>query len=76
MFSDREVLIGLFDLIGAVAEKMTGERPIVRIESSDGQWINVRPNDSRVTWTSPGPQNDPESEQSACLQEKVPDAIA
>jgi len=64
MFSDREVLIGLFDLLAGLAERLTGERPTVRFQTEDGEWVNVCDNTGRVTWNRPCPHTDREAGQS------------
>lgn len=75
MFSDREVLIGLFDLLSAIAEKLTGERPIVRFETEDGQWMNVCEDRGRITWSRPDPHSDQASGQPASRSAEATDSI-
>jgi hypothetical protein len=48
--TDRDLLLALFTLVGALAERLTGERPTVRLEVEPGKWANFYPFTSRVTW--------------------------
>jgi hypothetical protein len=50
LFSDREILVALLQLVGALAERLTGERPSVRLENGRGDFVWVCPNSSRVRW--------------------------
>jgi hypothetical protein len=38
-FTDREIIVSLFDAIGALAEKLTGERMAIRVDSKSGDFI-------------------------------------
>ncbi len=42
----------LFALIGALAEKLTGERPCVQVERKPGQWVGIEAY-NHVTWRKP-----------------------
>jgi len=39
--TDREVLIGLFKAIGALAEKLTGERLTITVENEAGECVAI-----------------------------------
>jgi hypothetical protein len=48
--SDRDVSIALFNLVGALAERLTGEVPEVRITDREGNSVWVRPAASEIRW--------------------------
>lgn len=49
--SDRDVLDSLYDLVMVLAEKVTGERPAVRLtDSKTGHWIFIGGSPSNVRW--------------------------
>ena len=48
--SDRDFLVALFGLVGALAEKLTGERPTVRVRFGDNT-VNIVPGYD-VSWES------------------------
>ncbi len=50
MLTDREVLNGLFGLVGALAEKLTGEVPVVTFETATGEKIACVADRSTVRW--------------------------
>ncbi|AMV25520.1 hypothetical protein VT84_14070 [Gemmata sp. SH-PL17] len=50
--TDRDLLVALIGLVGALAERVTGSRPVLRVEFGEGQFVNVTPGDV-VNW-SPG----------------------
>jgi hypothetical protein len=53
--SDRDFIIALFNLVGAVAEQLTGKTPLLCVRREDGSFVHVYPDTSRVTWVSPKP---------------------
>ena len=42
--------IALFNLLGALAEKLTGQTPSVFVEQEDGSLVKITPTTSFVTW--------------------------
>ncbi len=48
--------ITIINLIGAIAEKLIGQKPSVNIHLEDGSVINVAPTTSSVTWCQEGSQ--------------------
>lgn len=50
--TDRDVMIAIFNLVGALAEKLTGERPTIRFERAPGEFVGVAPS-AVVTWEKP-----------------------
>lgn len=57
--SDREILIGIFQLLTKLTERLTGERPAVTIGLTDDLSVDVYGSDHAVTFR-------PTSEQSNC----------
>lgn len=51
--TDRDILISLVNLVGALAERMTGERLTVQVPFGDGQFISITPSIWTVTWVKP-----------------------
>lgn len=53
--TEREMILALFNLVGALAERLTGEIPILRVETETGGWVNVYPitGPSRIKWKEP-----------------------
>lgn len=41
MITDHELLVGLFNAIGALAEKLTGDRMTVELRDSNGHTVQV-----------------------------------
>jgi len=52
--TDRDVLTAVLNLVGALAERLTGERPTVRVYYGDNQFVSVTPTTSVVSWAKPG----------------------
>lgn len=50
MIEDRALLIALFNAIGALAKRMTGDDMLLCIKDDRGNWFHFYPNDSHVTW--------------------------
>lgn len=48
--TDREMWAALFDLIGALAERLTGERPVVKLTVGENEFVSVVPAGGHVTW--------------------------
>lgn len=48
--TDTDRLAGILNLISAVAERLTGERPCVQFEDAEGHTIRIRPDTYKVTW--------------------------
>ena len=42
--------VALFNLLGALAEKLTGQTPSVFVEQEDGSLVKVTPTMPFVTW--------------------------
>ena len=51
--TDRDILIAVLNLVGALAERMTGERPTVCVYYGDNQFVSVTPTTSVVSWAKP-----------------------
>ncbi len=47
---DKEMLMAIFNSIGALAERITGEIPLLCIKGQDGAMYHIYPNTSNVTW--------------------------
>lgn len=63
--TDRELIVGLFNLVGALAKKLTGEAPLLRVSFGDGDYISVCPSGTgSVTWVKEEAEGwcDPERE--------------
>lgn len=52
MISDRELLIGLFNAVGELAERLTGEKLVVRMRAEDGRLCDVYATSMRAYWTN------------------------
>ena len=56
--SDRDLLIGLLNLVGATAHRLTGEVPVLRLDftAPDGRpaSVQIRPDISHVSWLPAG----------------------
>jgi hypothetical protein len=48
--TDRELLVGLIDLVGGLAERLTGEKVGLRIDSFKGHYFTGVPTTRYVTW--------------------------
>jgi hypothetical protein len=48
--TDREILMALFDMVGALAEQATGKRLTVRVPVGDGDTLRVYGNPLSITW--------------------------
>lgn len=48
--TERDLLIGLFNLVGALAERLTGEAFVLAIEDEEGNQHQVYPSNWRVMW--------------------------
>lgn len=48
--TDREMLVGLFNAIGVLTERLTGEIPMLCIGDGQGNIHHIYPNTSNVTW--------------------------
>ncbi len=62
MTSDRELLVAVFNVLGALAERVTGSTFMVCVTDADGNVVHLRPDTTVVTWAIPlveeSPQND------------------
>jgi hypothetical protein len=67
MLSEREILMGIFNLIGATARRMTGLTPIVTFVNAAGEEVLIHPAEYRVEWIKP----DLVSESAAAPLQKV-----
>ena len=47
---DEEMLVAIFNAVGALSERMTGEIPMLCIKGEDGNIHHIYPNTSNVTW--------------------------
>ena len=47
---DRTLLIGLINLVGSLAQKLTGETPLLCLERPDGTVLHIYPATSQVSW--------------------------
>ncbi len=52
---DRDILTAVLRLIGALAERLTGEVPVVKIENKQGNFVWCRPSVEHVRWERTGP---------------------
>lgn len=59
--TDRHFLIALMRLIGALAERLTGEVPVVRVENERGDFVWTRPSTCHVRWEKSLPAADGEA---------------
>ena len=50
MLTDKEMLQATFNLIGSLARRITGERPIIRVMDKDGDIHHIYPDETQVTW--------------------------
>jgi hypothetical protein len=48
--TDRDILIALLNLVGALAERVTGERPTFRVTFGDDHFVNIAPSTGNVSW--------------------------
>lgn len=48
--TDREILIALFNAVGALSERLIGEKLLLCVEKEDGHFEHVYANPSNVTW--------------------------
>jgi len=48
--SDRELKIALFNLVGALAERLTGEIRVVKVYDPNGQFVALKPATQNVRW--------------------------
>lgn len=48
--TEKEMLVALLNLVGNLAMRLTGEIPVVCVQSSDGSWLHIQPDSSYVTW--------------------------
>src|SRR5437764_1085966 len=51
--TDRDVITGLIDLVGALAERLTGKVPEVRLTDPNGNQVWIRPDLCRSRRVSP-----------------------
>ncbi len=50
MIDDRELLVALFNALGALAKRVTGDTMLLCMKDDQGSWFHFYPNDSHVTW--------------------------
>ncbi len=50
---DREILRGIFNMLGVLIERMTGEIPVVRMRGEDGQLHPTYYNAYELDWVNP-----------------------
>lgn len=50
LVSDRELLIAVFSLLGALAERLTGDIPLVCVRETTGETTHIYPATPRVNW--------------------------
>ena len=55
--TEREWLIGLFNLVGALVERLTGETFVLCIEDAEGNRHHVYPSTHQVIWTKGGAED-------------------
>jgi hypothetical protein len=51
---DHQLLVGLVNLVGSLAQKLTGETPLLCLESRDGPILHVYPQTAHVGWRKGG----------------------
>jgi hypothetical protein len=59
---DRDVLVAVLRLVGALAERLTGERVVVRIENERGDFVWCRPMTEYIRWEATVPEELPASQ--------------
>jgi hypothetical protein len=52
MIQDRELLIGIFNAIGALSERLTGDRLVIGLLDSNGAVVNFYSSARRAHWES------------------------
>lgn len=50
MMTDRDMLVAIFNLMGGLALRVTGETPILCVKGEDGNMYHVYPQTNNVTW--------------------------
>ncbi len=50
--TDRDLIRGLIDLVGALAVRLTGEVPDIRLSDDGGHWVWTRATASSVRWVA------------------------
>ena len=55
MVSDREILISLFNLVGELSRRLTGEVPMVCAKNDKGEYVHVYPDPNHVHWFNEKP---------------------
>ena len=50
MSAERDLLLCLFNAVGALAERMTGKKMLLCVKNTDGEWFHVYPETQKVTW--------------------------
>lgn len=50
--TDRELLLAVFNAIGAFAKRTTGDTMLLCTEDEEGNIVHIYPDDDRVTWIS------------------------
>ena len=49
--SDRDILVGIFNLLANLAEKLTGEKIEIRVYDEQGRYFQMTPNRCDVKWS-------------------------
>lgn len=57
ILSDREFMVAIFNAVAGLAERLTGEKYIVRIEKEDGTIIGVYRDGGSVEWKKDVPRS-------------------
>jgi len=50
MVTDREILRGIFKLLGSLSEKLTGQIPVLTLETESGAKVGVRASTIEIKW--------------------------
>jgi len=64
--------VALFNLLGALIEKLTGQRPNVFVQQEDGSLVKIAPTMPFVTWAEVEPDSFYRSPKETSI-EKLPD---
>jgi hypothetical protein len=57
MIQDRDLLIAIFDAIGALSERLTGDRLVIDIPDARGNIVSFYGGSRRTHWESPKTQH-------------------
>lgn len=49
-FTDRALVVALTNVVAALAERLTGELPVYRVDDGKGNWCWYHPTTERVRW--------------------------